>query len=167
MVMKVEPIQKAVKNIILNTRDRKRKTRIILLSAKGKKFDQKKAKNLLKYEQLIFICGRYEGVDERVAKHIADEEISVGDYVLTGGELPAMIITDSVVRLIPGVIKERSLEEESFSQKKDSLALEYPHYTKPETVEIDGKKRRVPKVLLSGNHKKIEEWREKHKKSVQ
>lgn len=163
MVMKVDPIQKAVKKILRHTQDRKRKTRIILLSAKGKKFDQKKAKSLLKYEQLIFICGRYEGVDERVAKHIADEEISVGDYVLTGGELPAMTITDAVVRLIPGVIKERSLEEESFSGKSGS-DLEYPHYTKPEIVEIDKKKRRVPKVLLSGDHKKIEEWREKHSK---
>jgi tRNA (guanine37-N1)-methyltransferase len=160
MIMKVEPIQKAVKKI----KKKNTKKRVILLSAKGKKFDQKKAKSLLKYNQIIFICGRYEGVDERVAKHIADEEISIGDYVLTGGELPAMMITDAVVRLIPGVIKEESLEEESFSQKKDGFNLEYPHYTKPEVVEIEGKKRVVPKVLLSGNHKKIQEWKDKNTK---
>ncbi len=161
MVMKVEPIQRAVKKI----KKKKGKTRVVLLSAKGKIFNQKKAKNLLKYDQVIFICGRYEGVDERVAKYIADEEISIGEYVLTGGELPAMIITDAIVRLIPGVIKKESLVEESFSQKKDGFNLEYPHYTKPETVEIDGKKRRTPKILLSGNHKKIQEWKEKYTKN--
>jgi len=160
MIMKVEPIQKAVKKI----KKKNTKIRVILLSVKGKKFDQKKAKSLLKYNQIIFICGRYEGVDERVAKHIADEEISIGEYVLTGGELPAMIITDAIVRLIPGVIKKESLAEESFSQKKDSFDLEYPHYTKPEVVEMDGKKRVVPKVLLSGNHKKIQEWKNKNTK---
>jgi len=160
MLMKVEPIQKAVKKI----KKKKGKVRVILLSAKGKKFDQKKAKSLLKYDQVIFICGRYEGVDERVAKYIADEELSVGDYVLSGGELPAMLVTDAVIRLIPGVIKKESLTEESFSDGKGIFYLEYPQYTKPEIVEIEGKKRRTPKVLLSGNHKKIREWRIKHSK---
>ncbi len=160
MIMKVEPIQKAVKKIKIKNK----KIRVILLSAKGKKFNQKKAKSLLKYNQLIFICGRYEGVDERVAKYIADEEISIGEYVLSGGELPAMVIVDAITRLTPGVIKEKSLEDESFSQKKDAFDLEYPHYTKPEVVEIEEKKRKVPKVLLSGNHKKIQEWKDKNTK---
>ncbi|MBI3671530.1 tRNA (guanosine(37)-N1)-methyltransferase TrmD [Candidatus Azambacteria bacterium] len=154
MVMQVDPIQNAVKTI----KSKDKRTRVILLSAKGKIFNQKKAKSLLRYDQLIFICGRYEGVDERVAKYIADEEISIGEYVLTGGELPAMIIIDSIARLIPGVIKEESLKEESFSKEG---FLEYSQYTKPEVVEIDGKKRRVPKVLLSGNHQRIKEWRNK------
>lgn len=157
MVMQVEPIYRAVKKI----KKKNKKTRVISLSAKGKIFDQKKAKSLLRYDQIIFICGRYEGVDERVAKYVADEEISVGEYVLTGGELPAMMITDAVIRLIPGVIKKESLKEESFSSKKGDFILEYPQYTKPEVVEMDNKKRKVPKVLLSGNHKKIEEWKKK------
>jgi len=156
MVMTVDPIQNAVKKI-----KKKKNSRVILLSAKGKLFNQKKAKQLLKYDQLVFVCGRYEGVDERVAKYIVDEEISVGEYVLTGGELPAMTIIDSVVRLIPGVIKENSLKEESFSKEG---YLEYPQYTKPEEVKIDGKKRKVPKILLSGHHKKIEEFRSKKSK---
>ncbi len=160
MVMQVEPIYNAVEKI----QSEKKKRRIILLSVKGKIFNQKKARSLLKYDQLIFICGRYEGVDERVAKYIADEEISIGEYVLTGGELPAMIITDAVTRLIPGVIKKESLLEESFSFKNGGFTLEYPQYTKPEVVELGGKKRKVPKILLSGNHKKIEEWREKSSK---
>ncbi len=166
MVMQAEPIYNAVKALRQAQSKKIKKTRVILLSAKGKIFNQKKAKNLLKYDQIIFICGRYEGVDERVAKYIADEEISIGEYVLTGGELPAMVITDAVVRLIPGVIKKKSLEEESFSSKKNTFVLEYPQYTKPEIVEIDEKKRKVPKVLLSGNHKKIEEWKEKFSRKI-
>ncbi len=166
MVMQAEPIYNAVKALRQAQSKKIKKTRVILLSAKGKIFNQKKARNLLKYDQIIFICGRYEGVDERVAKYIADEEISIGEYVLTGGELPAMVITDAVVRLIPGVIKKKSLEEESFSSRKDAFVLEYPQYTKPEIVEIDEKKRKVPKVLLSGNHKKIEEWKEKFSRKI-
>lgn len=147
MVMKVEPIYKAVEAI-----EKKKKNKIILLSAKGKKFNQKMARQLAKLDQLVFICGRYEGVDERVAKKIADMEVSIGDYVLTGGELPAMVIIDAVARLLPGVIKKESLEEESHSKNGE---LEYPQYTRPENF-IGWK---VPKVLLSGHHKKIEEWR--------
>jgi len=146
MILKVDIIFKAVKKAI----KRNKKTRIILLSAKGKTFDQKHAKRLNKYDQLILICGHYEGVDERVAKHIADEEISIGDYVLTGGEVPAMVICDSVARLIPGVINEESLKEESNVNFK-----EYPQYTRPEIFN-DWK---VPKILLSGHHKKIQEWK--------
>ena len=112
-----------------------------------------------KLDQLILISGRYEGVDERVAKYIADQEVSIGDYILTGGELPTMVLLDSDTRLIHGVITKESLKEESFSKDKN---IEYPHYTRPEKTRINGKERKVPKTLLSGNHKKIEEWKKKH-----
>lgn len=154
MVMKVEPVYKAVKDI---KKEKAKKQKIILLSAKGKKFDQKSAYNFSKLEQLILICGHYEGVDERVAKYIADEEVSIGDYILTGGELPAMVVADSVVRLIPGVINKESLREESFI--KFDNKKEYPQYTRPEKIKIDNKERRVPEVLVSGNHKEIEKWK--------
>ncbi len=161
MVLKVEPIYKAVKAI----KSKKGKTRVILLSAKGKTFDQKKAQQLAKYDQVIFICGRYEGVDERVAKHIVDEEISIGNYVLFGGEVPAMVIIETVSRLIPGVIaKEESVKNESFSASNWKLLREHPHYTRPEVFVLNGKKLKVPPVLLSGNHKNIEEWRTKNSK---
>ena len=143
------------------------KLRIILFSAKGKPFTQADARRLAGYDQLIMICGRYEGVDERVAEHIADEELSVGNFVLTGGEIPAMIVVDAVARLLPGVLgKKESLREESFSEietdklKTDELKscyLEYPQYTRPEKF----KDWKVPEVLLGGNHKEIEEWRRK------
>jgi len=152
MVMKIEPIYKAVQ--FSKSKVKSQKLKVILFSVKGKRFEQKMAQKLAKLDQLIMICGRYEGVDERVAKYIADEEISVGDYVLTGGEIPAMIVVDSVSRFIPGVLgKHESLEE---------IKGSYPVYTRPECVIIKGKKRTAPKVLLSGNHKKIEEWRKKN-----
>jgi tRNA (guanine37-N1)-methyltransferase len=161
MVMMAEPIYKVISKL----KNSKLKTKVILFSAKGKKFDQKMAKRFSKLDRLIMICGRYEGVDERVAKYIADEEVSVGDYVLTGGEIPVMIVIDAVTRLIPGVIAKESLKEESFSFAKEKALreenYEYPQYTRPESILINGKKRIVPKVLLSGNHKKIEEWRKK------
>jgi len=145
MVMMVEPIYKAISKL----KTQKLKTKVILFSAKGKKFDQKMAKRFSKLDQLIMICGRYEGVDERVAQYIADEEVSVGDFILTGGEIPAMIVVDAVSRFIPGVLgKNESLEE---------IKGSYPVYTRPEKFN----KWQVPKVLLSGNHKKIEEWRKK------
>ncbi|MFQ5729787.1 MAG: tRNA (guanosine(37)-N1)-methyltransferase TrmD [Waddliaceae bacterium] len=154
MVMMAEPIYKAVKNI-----KKSKKTKVILFTPRGKKFDQKKAHQLSKLDQLIMICGRYEGVDERVAKYIADEEISIGDYVLMGGEVAAMAVIETVSRLIPGVVgKPEFLKERS----EKSGFTEYPEYTRPEVLEINGKKRRVPKVLLSGNHKKIEEWKKQH-----
>lgn len=155
MVLMVEPINQAVKDIKKKFKAKKKK--IILLSAKGKKLDQKMARGFSKLDQLILISGRYEGVDERVAKYIADQEVSIGDYILTGGELPVMVLLDAVTRLIPGVIAKESLKEESFSKDKN---IEYPHYTRPERIKINKKERKVPKVLLSGNHKKIKEWRE-------
>jgi len=160
MVFMVEPILKTVRNIKRKSRAKRRK--IILLSAKGKQFNQTLARQFSKLDQLVIISGRYEGVDERVAKYIADEEISIGEYILTGGELPAMAIVDAITRLIPGAIADGSLKEESFFKEK---YLEYPHYTRPESVTIDGKDRKVPPVLLSGNHQKIKEWQEKHSRS--
>jgi len=157
MVLMVEPIKKAVKDIKSKFKAKKSKT--ILLSAKGKKLDQKMIRQFSKLDQLILISGRYEGVDERVAKYIVDQEVSIGDYVLTGGELPTMVLLDSVTRLIPGVINKESLKEESFSKGKN---IEYPHYTRPESIRINKKERKVPKTLLSGNHQKIKEWKEKH-----
>jgi len=157
MVLMVDPIEKAIKNIKkVYPVQQGKKSKIILLSAKGKKLDQKMVCQFSKLDQLILISGRYEGVDERVAKYIVDQEVSIGNYVLTGGELPVMVLLDSVIRLIPGVITKESLKEESFSKGKN---IEYPHYTRPENIRINGKERKVPKILLSGNHKKIEEWR--------
>jgi tRNA (guanine37-N1)-methyltransferase len=150
MVMKIEPIYKAVKAV----KKKNKKAKIILFSPRGKKFDQKMAQKFAKLDQLILICGRYEGVDERVAKYIADEVISVGDYVLSGGEVPTMTIIEAVSRLIPGVV----------GKKESAEKFDHAQYTRPEVVEINGKKRQVPKMLLSGNHKKIEEWRKKHAK---
>ena len=152
MVMMVEPVDKAIRSLLAQQGDSLTKPKVILMTPQGKQFEQKKAQELSKLEHLIFICGHYEGVDERVREHLVDEEISIGDYVLTGGELPAMVVIDSVVRLIPGVLgKEASLDEESFSNG----LLEYPHYTRPE--EFEGWK--VPDVLLSGNHAEIAKWR--------
>ncbi len=129
------------------------KTRIILFSAKGKRFTQEDARRLSKYDRLIMVCGRYEGVDERVAEHLVDEELSIGDYVLTGGEIPAMIVVDAVSRLLPGALgNELSAEIESHNKEG---YLEYPQYSKPE--DFEGWK--VPEVLLSGNHGEIEKWR--------
>jgi len=177
MVMKVEPIFKCVNSIVSEIRNPKseiavkskslktKKFRIILFSAKGKKFSQKEAKRLSGYENLILICGRYEGIDERIAKYVADDELSIGDYVLTGGEIPAMILADSITRILPGVLgNPESLTEESFSAvrgsglKKENSVLEYPHYTKPEVFN----NWRVPSVLLSGNHESIRKWRKNH-----
>lgn len=151
MVLKVQPVYDAVHKIAKKTP--KRKTRVILFSTRGKKLDAATAKRLSKYDDLILICGRYEGVDERVAKHIADEEISIGDYILSGGELAAMVLTEAVSRQKPGFLgKEESLEEANGS---------FPTYTRPEIFEPQkGKKWPVPKVLMSGNHKEIEKWRE-------
>lgn len=126
--------------------------KVIFLSPQGKTLTQKKVIDLSKEKHLILICGHYEGIDERVIEEIQPEEISIGDYVLTGGELPAMVVTDSIVRLLPGVIKEDSYESDSFTEN----LLDYPTYTKP--ADFRGKK--VPEVLLSGNHQKIKEWRE-------
>jgi len=150
MVMKVEPILKAIRTI------RTSRTKIILLSPTGKQFTQKTARDYAKkYKNIILICGHYEGIDERVAKILKAEKISIGPYVLSGGELPAAIIIDAVFRHIPGVLgKEESLEEKR--------GIGVPVYTRPEIFKFKNKTYRVPKVLLSGHHKKIEEWRRKH-----
>ncbi|MFH1325874.1 MAG: tRNA (guanosine(37)-N1)-methyltransferase TrmD [Candidatus Falkowbacteria bacterium] len=172
MVLMAKPILKALSTINSKYQNSKSKTnlkfknsnsKIVLLSAKGKKWDQAMAKKYAKLDNLILICGRYEGVDERI-KQFVDTEISVGDYVLTGGELPAMIITDSITRLLPGVLgnKESTLHE-SHSEKN---ILEHPHYTRPEVFKINGRSLKVPKILLSGDHKKIEGWRKKNSKKI-
>ena len=152
MVMMIEPIFKAVEAVKKNG-----KSRVILFSPRGKKYNQRIANRLSKMDQIIMICGRYEGVDERVAKHIADEEISIGDYILMGGEIPAMIVIESVARLIPGVVGTDKFLK---NRTKNVNAIEYPQFTRPSVYNNWS----VPKVLLSGNHKKIEEWRDKNKK---
>ena len=159
MVMRVEPFYKALQTLKVKSRESrvasgfKIKTRIILTSAKGRLFTQKDARRLARYDRLIFLCGRYEGVDERVANKLADEEISIGPYVLTGGELAALTMLDAVARLRPGVLgAQESLDKESWDEEGE---LEYPQYTRPEEFM----KWKVPAVLLSGDHKKVEEWR--------
>lgn len=150
MVMKPEPFFEAVK-FLKGSGKEPDSCRVILMSPRGELLNQDKAKQLSQSNHLIVLCGRYEGVDERVHRYLAQEEISIGDYVLTGGELPAMVLADAVVRLIPGVLNTASLEEESFS----SGLLEYPQYTRPRNYEG----MTVPEVLLSGNHELIKRWR--------
>ncbi len=151
MLMRPEPIFKAVEKI-RSQGHKVRRSQVILLCPQGKRLDQKIARQLAKYKHLILICGHYEGVDERVRQGLVDEEISIGDYILTGGELPAMVLVDSIVRLIPGVLGDKnSLNFESF----ECNLLEYPQYTRP--VQFKGM--RAPDILLSGDHKKIETWR--------
>ncbi len=153
MVMRAEPLSLAIKH----SKDLCPNAKVILLSPSGCTFNQKKAQQLSKAGDLIFICGRYEGVDQRVIDLYVDEELSVGDYVLMGGEVPAMIVMEATIRLMQDVIgNQDSLQEESFSiVDSQGLLLEAPHYTKP--PEFEGQK--IPEVLLSGNHKKIAEWR--------
>ena len=163
MVMKVEPIYNAVKKS--KVKSQKLKVRVILLSAKGNVLTQAHVRTLSKYDQIILIAGHYKGVDERVAKYIADEELSIGEYVITGGEVPAMIVVDAVSRMVKGVIgKEASKEGESFSK---GIQYEHPVYTRPEVFSPKkGVSWKVPPVLLSGDHKKIDEWREIHRRST-
>ena len=148
MVLRVEPFYKALQDL-----DPDRNAHRILMTPQGQPFTQAKAQQLSKQvDHLIILCGHYEGFDERIRQHLIDEEISLGDFVLTGGEIPAMAVVEATVRLLPGVVgKEESLAEESFSHGK----LEYPHYTRPESYQGW----QVPEVLLSGHHAKIEEWR--------
>lgn len=155
MVMMIEPIDKALSDIVdSNLADR----RTVLTSASGKTYTQQTALSYSKLDQLVIIAGHYEGVDQRVADHLCDEEVSIGPYVLTGGELPAMVIADSVTRLLPGVLgSEESLAEESHTAPG---TLEYPHYTRPESY----KDLSVPDVLLSGNHAAIAAWRAEQSK---
>jgi len=164
MVLKVEPIFKAIKSIY-RSRTPIDKKKVILFTPRGKKFNQKTAYRLSKLNQIIMICGRYEGVDERVARHIADMELSIGDYDLMGGDLPSQVLMETVTRLIPGAIGKPALLKERITKEKGFI--EYPQYTRPEVFEPKkGIRWKVPKVLLSGHHKKIEEWRKKHGKTI-
>lgn len=154
MLLKPEPLVAAIEHAKENDPN----ARVILMTPRGERFTQAKASDLSKEKGLILVCARYEGYDERVTIFV-DEQISIGDYVLTGGELPAMVVTDAVVRLLPGVLGgEKSAEIESFSEGQN---LEYPQYTRPE--EFRGMK--VPNVLLTGNHAEIEKWRQSSTKS--
>jgi len=153
MVMRPEPIFSAVEDA-KSKGARSGSAHVVLLCPQGERLDQKRAKKLAKFKHLIFICGHYEGVDERVRQRLVNEEVSIGDYVLTGGELPAMVLIDTVVRLLPGVLGDKnSLNFESF---EDNL-LEYPQYTRPARY----RDMEVPQTLLCGDHKKIENWRKK------
>lgn len=152
MVLKPQPIFDAVESLTKNAGEKM--SRVILLCPQGERFSQKKAEELATEEHLIFICGHYEGYDERIRTHLITDEISIGDYVLTGGELGAMVVVDSVVRLLPEVLgNEESHQKDSFS----TGLLEHPHYTRP----ADFRGIKVPDILMSGNHKLIEEWRVK------
>jgi len=150
MVMSVDPIVRAVGKAI----GRKRNVKVFITSPAGKQFTNTTAKNISKkHKEVVIICGRYEGIDARVKKILRAEDLSIGDYVLTGGELPAMVVVDAVSRQISGVLgKEESIEEKRISSSET--------YTRPEVLVYKGKKYKVPKVLLSGDHKKIDEWRE-------
>ncbi len=163
MLMKPEPLFEALESLLGASAAKRRSTgtRVIYLTPQGQRFDHKKAKQLTRYKRLVMLCGHYEGVDQRVIDTFVTDEISIGDYVLTGGELPAMVVVDSVVRLLEGTLGcEASKEFESFSQN----LLEYPQYTRPASYRGLG----VPPVLLSGNHKEIEVWRRKeaHKRTA-
>lgn len=157
MILQAEPVYRCLENLGLvknGKKIKKAKTKIVIMDPDGKKFDQKMAHKFSKLDRLILVCGRYEGFDERVYKFV-DEKVSVGDYVLAGGELPALIITEATARLVPGVLgNKESLAEETFVEG----VIEYPQYTRPENFM--GLK--VPKILMSGDHKKIKEWRKKH-----
>jgi tRNA (guanine37-N1)-methyltransferase len=149
MVLKPEPLFRAVEHLLEGESER---PPILLMSPQGEPFTQRKAEELARHSRLILICGHYEGFDERIREHLVTEEISIGDYVLTGGELPAMVIIDSVSRLVPGVLgNEMSATSDSFS----TGLLEYPQYTRP----ADFRGMRVPDILLSGHHARIEKWR--------
>jgi len=162
MLMQVEPIYKALKEIRAALRG---KVMVILTSAKGELYTQKRARELVSVDNIIIIAGHYEGIDNRVAEHLADLELSIGKFVLSGGELPAMIIIDSIIRLIPGALgNEESPVEESYSEPD---LLEYPQYTRPAEFKTDdGQTWTVPDVLINGNHKEITKWRKDHQKSI-
>jgi len=163
MVLRVDVVYRALQELKNKEqkkgRNKEAKIRSLILSPQGKVFDQAKARELSKLQHIILIAGHYEGFDERIAENLVDEEISVGDYILTGGEIPVMVLVDSIVRLLPGVLEEEATSHESFSPDTEhsspSIMLDYPSYTRPEKY-LEWK---VPKVLLSGNHKEIEIWR--------
>lgn len=148
MVLTPQPVFDAVASL----KKRQKTSKVILLTPQGKKFNQRLARKLAKNKHLILICGRYEGVDERIRQYLTTEEVSIGDYVLSGGEIPALVLVDALVRLVPGVLGHgQSNQTESFSQN----LLEYPQYTRPATF----KQKKVPQVLISGNHQEINKWR--------
>ena len=157
MVMQAQPVYEAYLHVLnqLNIPEGEKKPRVIYMTPQGKVFNQKIAQELAQEENLIFLCGHYEGIDERVLNKIVTDQLSIGDYVLTGGELPAMVMIDTISRLVPGVLNNNASAE--FETFHDNL-LEYPQYTRPE--EFMGEK--VPEVLLSGHHKNIEKWRIKN-----
>ena len=167
MVLKIEPIWKAITHLVRyeiknqKFKIKEKKTKIILFSPRGRQFNQRLAWRLSRLNKMIMICGRYEGVDERVAHHLADLIISIGPYDLMGGELAAMVVIETISRLIPGVVgKKEFLKERAF--------FEYPQYTRPEIFQPKkGVQWKVPSLLLSGNHQKIKEWREKRKKVIE
>lgn len=172
MVMKIEPIYRALEEV-----DQDWNATRILLTAKGERIMQEKVRELSRKEHLVLIAGHYEGVDHRVFEHLVNERISIGDFVMSGGEIPAMAVTDAVVRLIPGVLgNPESVNDESFSvdsigvNSRQSITenyLEYPQYTKPAVFILkDGTELKVPDVLLSGDHGAVEKWREKRRKKV-
>ncbi len=149
MVLKPEPLFEAVED--LKSHSGQNDSRVMLLTPQGRRFDQQRAREFSKINHLILICGRYEGVDERVRSALVDEEISIGDYVMTGGELAAAVVVDAVIRLLPGFLAEEASGDESFS----GSLLEYPHYTRPPVY----RGMEVPPVLMSGNHGEIARWR--------
>ncbi|MFH1990676.1 MAG: tRNA (guanosine(37)-N1)-methyltransferase TrmD [Patescibacteria group bacterium] len=168
MVLMAEPLIEAVNHL-----KKSEKTHLVIFSAKGRQFNQKIAYDWVKkYDKIILISGRYEGIDERVKTILKADEISIGPYVLTDGDMAAMVVISAVSRLIPGVIKLESLEEESHwnlllkkeAQVPEGKGLEYPHYTRPEIIKYKNKKYPVPKIFLSGDHKKIAAWRKNHQK---
>lgn len=158
MVMMIEPIDKALQSIqaVKNTPNKK----IILTSAKGKLFNQETARSFSALEELTIICGHYEGVDERVASELIDEEVRIGDYVLTGGELPAMVMSDAIVRLLPGALGDSTSPDDE--SHKEPGYLEYPQYSWPSTYNGW----QVPEILLSGNHAQIEQWKQDNAKKT-
>ena len=145
MVIRPDVVYDAYKSVY------EKDAKVIYLTPQGKTLDQKKVEDLSKEKHLILLCGHYEGIDQRIIDKIVDEEISIGDYILTGGEIPAMVLIDSVSRYVEGVLSQESIKEESFSNN----LLEYPQYTRPEVFEGE----KVPKILLSGHHENIENWR--------
>ncbi len=160
MVMKIEPIYRAINEI------KTKNTKIVVFSPRGEKYNQLKCTEYSKCDNLILISGRYEGIDERVLENFADDIISIGDFDLMGGELPSMIVIESVSRLIPGILGKDSFLKERMTE--NGGFIEYPQYTRPEVfVTKEGKELKVPEVLLSGNHREIEVWREKKKKVIE
>jgi tRNA (guanine37-N1)-methyltransferase len=164
MLMKIEPIYRALNKIKADI-SKNESVKVAVTSAKGKLFKQQTAQEFLKLDNLILICGRYEGIDQRVIDHLCDFEISIGQFVLSGGELAAMIVTDTIARLLPGVLgNEESLSSESHNEEG---VLEYPHYTHPaEFITDEGETWGIPEVLLSGHHENINKWRQENKKQL-